>query len=77
MEPISLAGLTVLASLNMGMAAPEISPRPAPQQLASATCSLSGQQRVGPRKYCYYNCGETVRTVVIAAGRTCVFTIRR
>ena len=61
----------------MGMAASEISPRPAPQQLASATCSLSGQQRVGPRKYCYYNCGETVRTVVIAAGRTCVFTIRR
>ena len=77
MEPISLAGLTVLASLNMGMAASEISPRPAPQQLASATCSLSGQQRVGPRKYCYYNCGETVRTVVIAAGRTCAFTIRR
>ncbi|MDO8838820.1 MAG: hypothetical protein Q7V31_07795 [Parvibaculum sp.] len=77
MDTITLPALMVLASLSAGAPEAEISKIPAPQQFASATCSLSGQQRVGPRKYCYYDCGGTTRTIVVAAGRTCAFTIRR
>ncbi|MEX0839235.1 MAG: hypothetical protein WD034_06860 [Parvibaculum sp.] len=77
MESITLPALMVLASLSAGAPEPEMSKIPAPQQMAQGTCSLSGQQRAGARKYCYYNCGETVRTVVIAAGRNCAFSIRR
>jgi len=77
METLTVSGLMVLASLSTGMtempAEAEIS-RP---QMAQASCSLSGQQRAGARKYCYYNCGETVRTVVVAAGRVCPASIRR
>ncbi|MBX3494121.1 MAG: hypothetical protein KF899_14245 [Parvibaculum sp.] len=80
MESITLSGLVVLASLSGAMtgmpAEAEISKPPA-LQVAQASCSLSGQQRAGARKYCYYNCGETVRTVVVAAGRVCPASIRR
>ncbi|PKQ03206.1 MAG: hypothetical protein CVT72_15430 [Alphaproteobacteria bacterium HGW-Alphaproteobacteria-11] len=76
MESITLSGLVVLASLSGGPAEAEISKPPA-LQMAQASCSLSGQQRAGARKYCYYNCGETVRTVVVAAGRVCPASIRR
>lgn len=77
MEPMTLPAVMVLALLSAGAPEAEMSKIPAPQQLASATCSLSGQHRAGARKYCYYNCGETMRTVVVAAGRTCPFSIRR
>lgn len=77
MESITLSGLMVLASLSGAPAEAEISKAPSAMQMAQASCSLSGQQRAGARKYCYYNCGETVRTVVVAAGRVCPASIRR
>ncbi|MBX3490437.1 MAG: hypothetical protein KF769_03815 [Parvibaculum sp.] len=81
MESITLSGLVVLASLSGAMtgmpAEAEISKPPSALQTAQASCSLSGEQRAGARKYCYYNCGETVRTVVVAAGRVCPASIRR
>lgn len=77
MTSITVSGLIVLASLAAGPAENEISKKPVMEQYASATCSLRKEQRAGARKYCYYDCGGTVRTTVIAAGRVCPFTIRR
>lgn len=82
MGSMTLTGMMVLAALATGGTAAgeteeEMSSKPAYEQYAQATCSLSNQQRSGARKICYYTCGDTVRTMVVPVGRTCPFTIRR
>ena len=77
MESVTLSGLLVLAALSTGGPETGMSSRPAGDQYAQASCSLSNQQRTGMRKICYYNCGDTVRTLVVPVAKTCPFTIRR
>jgi len=78
MATTTLSGLMLLAALSVGEPEAAMSKMPAHDQYASgATCALSGETRAGARKYCYYDCGGSRRTIVIAAGRTCAFTIRR
>lgn len=77
METVTLSGLLVLAALSTGGPETEMSKRPATDQYAQATCSLSNQQRSGMRKICFYNCGGSVRTLVVPVAKTCPFTIKR
>lgn len=77
MGSITLSSMLVLAALTTGGPETEMSKKPDYPQYAQATCSLSNQQRQGPRKICYYTCGNSVRTLVVPAVKTCPFTIRR
>ncbi|GMV61542.1 MAG: hypothetical protein AMXMBFR74_07110 [Parvibaculum sp.] len=77
MGSVTLSGMLVLAALSTGGPAPEMSKKPAYEQYAQATCSLSNQQRTGARKICYYDCGGSMRTLVVPVAKTCPFTIRR
>ncbi|HAC58729.1 hypothetical protein [Parvibaculum sp.] len=77
MGSMTLTAMMLLAALATGETEKEMSSKPAYEQYAQATCSLSNQQRSGARKICYYTCGDTVRTMVVPVGRTCPFTIRR
>lgn len=78
MATVTLSGLMLLAALSAGEPDAGMSRKPVHDQLASgATCSLTNETRAGARKYCYYDCGGSRRTTVIAAGRPCPFTIRR
>ena len=52
MESVTLSGLLVLAALSTGGPETGMSKRPAYDQYAQATCSLSNQQRSGMRKIC-------------------------
>ncbi|MBO6633300.1 MAG: hypothetical protein JJ937_01935 [Parvibaculum sp.] len=77
METVTLSGLLMLAALSTAGSETEMSKRPAYDQYAQATCSLSNQQRSGIRKICYYDCGGAVRTLVVPVAKTCPFTIKR
>lgn len=74
----TLSGFMVLAALSAGTPEAGMSMKPTHEQYASgATCSLTNESRAGARKYCYYDCGGSKRTILIPAGRPCAFTIRR